>query len=101
MFFHFLEAVADKMKEQVNGVIKKARVHQLLDLSSELKTEHILKQLNTRHRVIPEQIKDGYLQGHTRDYVLVRVYGPEDLIGKEINVLLKTYDGKYCYGDLV
>lgn len=88
---------AAKMANQIDGITKKERVRELLKLSEELKTEHINNQLNKIHRVIPEQIKDGYMQGHTRDYILVRMPADESLIGKEIEVKLISYDGTYCY----
>ncbi|MBI9008814.1 MAG: tRNA (N(6)-L-threonylcarbamoyladenosine(37)-C(2))-methylthiotransferase MtaB [Tenericutes bacterium] len=87
--------VADKLNGQVNGVIKKARVHDLLELSEQLKKEHIQKQLNRLHLVIPEQMKDGLLQGHTRDYIKVCFKGDESLIGQEIPVMIK-YIGENC-----
>ena len=92
--------VADKMSGQVNGVIKKKRVHELLDLSAKLKREHIEKQLNKPHFVIPEQIKDGLLRGHTRDYILVCFKGNESLIGKNVKVILKSIKDKCVYAEM-
>ncbi len=89
---------ASRMKEQISGDLKKKRVHQLLALSDELKNNYIKSQIGKKHYFIPEQIKDGFLQGHTRDYILVRISEAEELIGKEIPVIIKDYDGKYCYG---
>jgi len=93
--------VADKMKDHIDGKTKKNRVHRLLELSEDLKKEYTEKQINKVHRLIPEQIKDGYLQGHTRDYLLVRTDIDSSLIGKEVNVLIKSFDGKYCFGEIV
>lgn len=93
--------VADKMENQVNGNVKKERVHQLLALSDTLKKNHTLSQISKIHHLIPEQVKDGYLQGHTRDYILVRIPLDEALIGQEIKVELLDFDGKYCYGKIV
>ena len=93
--------VASKLKGQIPGDIKKERVHRLLDLSKALKVEHINKQINKHHFVITEQYKDDYLQGHTRDYILVRIKADETLIGKEVEVIIESFDGKYCYGKLV
>lgn len=90
--------VASRMKDQISGDVKKKRVHRLLDLSNELKTNHIKQQLGQIHYLIPEQEKNGFLQGHTRDYILVRINGDSNLIGLEIKVKLDRYDGTYCYG---
>lgn len=89
--------VASKMKNQVNGAIKKARVKRLLELSDTLKHNYIKDQLGTTQRVIIEQLKNEFLQGHTTDYLLVRTDGEYDLVGKEIEVELINYDGKYIY----
>jgi threonylcarbamoyladenosine tRNA methylthiotransferase MtaB len=93
--------VAAKMANQVDGKTKKARVHKLLELSEELKNKHILGQIGKVVKVIPEQIKDNYLQGHTRDYILVKLEPNHDLIGKEIDVLITSYDNLNCFGKIV
>lgn len=92
--------VADMMKNQVNGVVKKERVHRLLNLSDDLKRDHLKKQIDKLHLVIPEQLKDGLLQGHTRDYILVCFEGDESLIGREVKVIIKTINEKCCFGIL-
>jgi len=92
--------VSSSMKDQVDSEVKRARVHKLLTLSEELKKNHILRQLGQIHRVIPEQEKDGYLQGHTRDYILVRIKGNPGLIGQELSVTITDFDGEYCYGEI-
>ena len=92
---------AASLKDQINGKIKKERVHKLLSLSKSLKEKHIKERINTIHQVIPEQKKDGYLQGHTRDYILVRFKSSLDLIGKEVNIKLTEYNEKGCFGELV
>lgn len=93
--------VAAKMKHQVDGLVKKARVHKLLELSELLKSEHIKKQIGKIHRLIPEQIKDGYLQGHTRDYILVKINPDKSLIGKEIKVKITEFNDFGCFGELI
>lgn len=88
---------AAKMSGHIPGDIKKARAHRLLTLSDELKQKHMKKQIGKIHYVIPEQIKDGFLQGHTRDYFLVRLSGTPDLIGQEVECIIDDVDGHYCY----
>ncbi len=88
---------AAKMANQIPGDIKKARVHRLLSLSDELKRAHMQRHIGQRKSVIPEQVKDGYLQGHTRDYLLVRFKGDMALIGQEVKCIIERIDGDYCY----
>ncbi|MCK5732426.1 MAG: hypothetical protein KAH13_05370, partial [Tenericutes bacterium] len=61
----------------------------------------IKSQIGKTHRVIPEQVKDGYLQGHTRDYILVKMKPDSNLIGSEIQVKISEYNGSECFGDIV
>ncbi|MCF7923688.1 MAG: tRNA (N(6)-L-threonylcarbamoyladenosine(37)-C(2))-methylthiotransferase MtaB [Candidatus Izimaplasma sp.] len=83
---------ANKMKEQVNGKIKKSRVSSLIELSNQLKLDYINKQLGKDKRIIVEQMKGDFLFGHSRDYLSVLVKGTKDLIGKEILVNLSEVD---------
>jgi threonylcarbamoyladenosine tRNA methylthiotransferase MtaB len=86
---------ADKMKDQVNGKIKKDRVHQLLDLSKHLKEKYYRSQLGMAKEVIIEQEKDGYLLGHTKDYISIKLKGDLSLIGKAVDVKLVKLEDQY------
>ena len=86
---------ADKMLEQIDTDTKKIRVHRLIKLSEDLKKNYILNNLGTIHYCIAEQIKNGYLVGHTRDYISVKFIGDKSLLGKEVRVKLLSYDNPY------
>ncbi|MFW5794246.1 MAG: tRNA (N(6)-L-threonylcarbamoyladenosine(37)-C(2))-methylthiotransferase MtaB [Bacillota bacterium] len=79
---------ADKMKEQINGIIKKKRVKKLIHLSEQLKKEYINSQLKKDKKIVLEQKKGEYLFGHSRDYLPVLVKANSELIGKEVLVTL-------------
>ena len=51
--------------------------------------------------VIPETYKNGFLTGHTDNYLKVEFKGCEELIGKEINVKLIKYEYKKIIGNIV
>jgi len=87
--------VADKMTNQVDGLIKKDRVKKLITLSEELMESHIAKNLGSLHYVIAEQIKAGMLVGHSRDYIAVKFEGDASLLGQEILVKLVKADKPY------
>lgn len=91
---------ADKMHEQVEKDVKKARVQRLIELSDSLKKNHILKNLGTIHYCIAEQIKEGYLVGHTRDYISVKFLGDQSLLGKEVKVKLLAYEKPYTLAEI-
>ncbi|QWC00739.1 tRNA (N(6)-L-threonylcarbamoyladenosine(37)-C(2))-methylthiotransferase MtaB [Mycoplasmatota bacterium] len=83
---------ADKMKNQVNGKVKKERVHQLLELSDILKEKYMKSQINKTKSVIIEQEKDGWYFGHSKDYLSVKIKSDIDIIGKEKLVVLNQID---------
>lgn len=93
--------VASKMKDEVDNETKKSRVQRLLAMSDELKRRYVADQIGKVHRVIPEQEKDGYIQGHTRDYLLVRLQADPKLIGTEVRVIITAFDNEYCYGEII
>ena len=93
--------IAAKMNGQIDNSIKKERVHRLLELSTALKTKHIEQQIGQTHYVIPEQIKGEYLQGHTRDYLLVCIKADSSYIGQEVGVVITSYDKECCYGKVL
>lgn len=92
--------LADKMDEQVDGLVKKARVKSLLELSDKLMEKHIEKNLGTKHYVIAEQIKDGFLVGHTRDYLSVKFKGDLKLLGQEVLVEIIAIDKPYNLAEI-
>ena len=80
---------ADKMKDQINGKIKKQRVNKLIKLSEKLKKNYIKSQLSSSKKVIIEQLKGEYLFGHSRDYLSILVKGNKEFLGKEVKVILE------------
>ena len=69
------DTVADKMDNQVDECVKKKRVGVLLDLSRELEISYMKKFIGKKVSFIPEVIKDGYLIGHTGNYLMVKCKG--------------------------
>ena len=63
------------MDNQVDECIKKKRVRVLLDLSKELEIKYMNKFIDKKVTFIPEVIKDGYLIGHTGNYLLIKCKG--------------------------
>ena len=87
--------VASEMKHKVDGNVKKMRVRKLLDLSKELEISYMNKHLNKEVMFIPEIYEDGYLIGHTGNYLLIKTKGDESLLKNE--VLVKTERIEYPY----
>ena len=59
------------------------------------------KFINKKVLVLPEIYKDGYLIGHTDNYLKIRVKGNHELLNKiiEVKVLKNSYP--YLDGELV
>ncbi len=83
--------VADTMENQIPEEVKKRRVKELLLLSKQLEETYFKKFIGKNVTFIPEVLKDGYLIGHTGNYLLVKKRGNElnnhqDQSGKIIKV---------------
>ena len=85
---------ADLMDNQVDECIKKKRVRMLLDLSKELELDYMNKFVGKKVTFIPEVIKDGYLIGHTGNYLLVKCKGEFNHESHE--VIVGEIDYPYC-----
>ena len=83
---------AAKMKDQIDGNIKKQRVNELINLSEELKNNYYKKFIGTLDYVLTETISDGYITGHLSNYGKVRFKGTNEELNKIIQVELLSYD---------
>lgn len=87
--------VASKMENKVDGNIKKKRTKTLLELSEKLEIDYMKKNIGKQLEFIPEVYKDGYLIGHTGNFILVKIKGDESLIGSEVAVICKEVEYPY------
>lgn len=67
--------VASKMKNKVDGNIKKQRVHKLMELSNELERKYFEENLDSEVEVLIEEYKDGYYYGFTSNYIPLKLSG--------------------------
>ena len=92
---------ADTFENQVDESIKKERVRMLINFSKELELEYFNKFLNQKITFIPEVYKDGYLIGHTGNYLLIKTKGDKTLLNKEVNVMLKEIKYPYIISEIL
>ena len=92
---------AAKMKNQIDGNIKKERVRKLLDLSKKQEIIYMNKYLNKTLFFIPEVYKDGYLIGHSENYLLIKAKGDERCHGKELLVCVKKVEFPYLICEVI
>jgi len=86
---------AATMEGQIKEEVKKQRVMELLKLSKELENKYMNKFIGKILTFIPEVYKDGYLIGHTGNYLLIKLKGCEELLHKEVSV--KLMENQYPY----
>lgn len=90
---------ASGMKD-MNGKIKKDRVRKVLEISKELEQKYMYQFIGKTITFIPEVEKDGYLIGHTGNYLLVKVKGDIASLNQTVPVLLEEVKYPYVIGEI-
>ncbi len=91
---------ASKMANQVVKEEKHKRCKSLISVFDELEKTYYKKHINKTVIVIPEVYNDGYLTGHTDNYLKVKFEGCKELIGNKVNVKLEEYKDKVLIGKI-
>ena len=90
---------AEVIPNHVDEVTKKKRTKTLIELSKKLEIDYMNKFIGKKVIFIPEVYKDGYLIGHTGNYLLVKYKGMEDLLNKDVLVEIKSVEYPYVIGE--
>lgn len=80
---------AARMETQIDEDVKNKRVQQLIELSNQLAKEYASQFEGEVLEVIPEDRDDqeeGYFIGYTDNYLKVKLFSKDDLIGKLVKV---------------
>ena len=85
---------ASKMKEQINGTIKKERVNKLIDLSKKLELEYMNKFINKNVEVLIETNDNKYSYGHSKEFLHVKI---ENILEKNKIYEIKLEKVEYPY----
>lgn len=91
---------ASTMENQISGDVKKERVKTLLKLSKQLEQKYMAKYVNQEIDFIPEIYKDGYLIGHTENYLQIKAKGKKENIGNTITVKTKKIEYPYIISEI-
>ena len=90
---------AAKMDNQVDGNIKKQRVHTVLELSDKFELEYYKKNINKEYEVVTELKKNNISIGYTSNYIPVIIN--EKLDNEIVTVKIeKVLDDKSVYGKI-
>ena len=92
---------AAKMSGQLTKQEKHERCKRLIKVFDELEEKYYKTHVGKKVIVIPETYQDGYLTGHTDNYLKVKFKGCEELLGKDVNVLLEKYEDKIMIGRIM
>ena len=89
--------VAAKMSGHIENKVKKERAGKLIEISKELYDNYKERFIGKEVDVLLEKMEDGYLFGHTIEYLPVYVKGnPEDL-HKMKKVVIQTFENDKLY----
>ena len=87
--------VAETMENQIDEKTKKERVHILMDISKGLELDYMNKFVGCEVEFIPEVSKDGYIIGHTGNYLQIKSKIKSN--GHEtIKTTIKSIEYPYC-----
>ena len=93
--------VAAKMKNQINGKVKKERCNELIALSNKLGYEYNKRFLNKTVSVLIEEKENNYYVGHTTNFIKVKIESIQNIERNSIiNVVIKEVYDSYVIGKM-
>ena len=93
--------LAAKMNGQLTKEEKHIRCKKLISLFDTLEDDYYKKHINSVVTVIAETYDNGYLTGHSSNYLKVKFKGCENLLGKEVNVKIQSMETKLLIGEML
>ena len=87
---------AEELPNHIDQVTKKNRVRKLIDISTNLEIEYAKKFIGKKVTYIPETYKDGYLYGHTGNYLYIKEKGDRCDLYTEKEKIIEDVDYPYC-----
>lgn len=90
---------ACEISNHIDDKTKKDRVKELLEISKKLEIEYFNRFINKEVEFLPEMYKDGYIIGHTGNYLLVKAKGDINDLNEFKQVVIKKIDYPYCIGE--
>ena len=92
---------AEKYDGQIENSVKRERSAKMISAANETQHAFLQKQIGGVYKVLFEnRNKDGYYEGYTPNYILVKVKTNENIAGKIIDTKLVSVDNEACIGEL-
>ena len=80
---------AENMENQIDSKIKEKRSKILIELSDKNELGYLESYIGKKINVLVEEKENGFLKGHTSNYLMARFEGDENMINKVIGVKVK------------
>ena len=90
---------ADLMENQVDEATKKERSRILVNVSKELELDYMNLFLNKEIEFIPETYKNGFIYGHTGNYLSIKMPGSESDLKNSKKAIIKKIEYPYCIAE--
>lgn len=82
---------AAKLENQIHGSIKNDRSTRLIELGDDLMEVFASKYIGKNMEVLFEEKYNGYYEGYSTNYIRVKSYSEEDIVGQLINIDIDNY----------
>lgn len=92
---------AEALPNHLNGEVKRKRVKELLNLSKQLELEYMNKFILKEMSFLPEIYKDGYLIGHTGNYLQIKAKGDINLLNFLVKVKTIKVENNVILADII
>ena len=89
---------AEELPNHIDDITKKKRVKELIEISKNLENEYFNKFLGVKVEFLPEIYKEGFVIGHTGNYLLIKEKGTVEDLNKIKNVTIEKIEYPYCIG---
>ena len=92
---------AATMQGQIQKAEKSRRLHVLSDIEAQIRRELLEKRIKDEPyaEVLFETFADGFVAGHTDDFIEVKVPADKPLHAELVKVRLVSTDGNVCFGE--
>ena len=90
---------AENIPNHIDDVTKKNRVKILMEISRKLEIEYFNKFIGKEVVFLPEMYKDGYITGHTGNYLFVKTKGSINDLNEFKKVIVKEVNYPYVIGE--
>lgn len=92
---------AAKMQDQILKSVKEERVAKASAIAREMRANYLAAQVGNTCEVLFEEQENGYWQGHSENYILVRVECDNDLKNKVLAVKIEKTENDFLTGILI